>query len=380
MATDLQAENQALRQRLDAILREARANELKMQRFEQVEHRLISARSMSDLVNLLLDEYRNAFAIDAVSLILVDHDQEVSRILGSERAEDARMQALTLVPTSAPIKALYGDALRPCLGPYRAVEHQHLFVGAKVPLASVALLPLVRHGELIGSFHFGSSDPARYEHHAGTRFLERLVAVISVCLESALNQERLKQAGLTDALTGVHNRRYFEHRCQIEISQARRYRHPLACMFLDIDHFKSINDGYGHGTGDEVLRTVGKLILGQLRAGDTIARYGGEEFVALLPRASAEHACEIAERIRSKIAATPMAALSGEALRVTISIGLSVLDAEPGDTPQGPVAEHLVASADEALYEAKRRGRNQVVWEFEPAPVKLPVLTDVKPH
>lgn len=378
MATDLQAENQALRQQLDAMLREARANEIKMQRFEQVEHRLISSRSMGELVRLLLDEYRNAFAIDAVSLILVDHDQEVSRILETERLDDARMQALTLVPTSAPLKALYGDALRPSLGPYWAATHRHLFSHAKGHLASVALLPLIRHGELIGSFHFGSSDPTRYERHAGTRFLERLVDLISVCLESALNQERLKQAGLTDALTGVHNRRYFEHRCQIEIAQARRYSHPLACMFLDIDHFKSINDGHGHGTGDEVLRTVGKLILGQLRSGDTIARYGGEEFVALLPRASGPQACEIAERIRAKIAATPMAALSGEALRVTISIGLSVLEAKPGEAPQGPVAEHLVASADEALYEAKRRGRNQVVWEFEPAPVSVPVLADCK--
>ncbi|MFX8449253.1 GGDEF domain-containing protein, partial [Acinetobacter baumannii] len=89
-----------------------------------------------------------------------------------------------------------------------------------------------------------------------------------IAIESMLNRERLRRAGMTDGLTGVHNRRYFDHRSLIEFSQAVRHHYPLACLFLDIDHFKAINDGHGHPAGDEVLRQVGGLILRSLRTGD----------------------------------------------------------------------------------------------------------------
>ena len=160
--TLLQSENFSLRQQLEALLHEARQNEDKMRRFDQLERKLIGASSLLGLVHLLLTEYRHAFG----------------------------------------------------------------------------LLPLARHVELIGSLNFGSANPDRYVHGCGTDFLERLAEVVAICIESALAQERLKLIGLADVLTGVQNRRYFEHRCHVEISQARRYKHPLACMFLDIDKFK----------------------------------------------------------------------------------------------------------------------------------------------
>ena len=221
----------------------------------------------------------------------------------------------------------------------------------------MALLPLRRHDELIGSLHFGSADPHRYEPGTATDLLERLGGIVGVCLDNALNQERLKMAGLTDALTGVHNRRYFDHRCQIEVAQARRHQHALACMFLDIDGFKRINDTFGHQLGDEVLRAVGNTIQGCLRAGDTIARYGGEEFIALLPRASRSHVREIAERIRAAVAAQPLA--SG--VSATISIGLSMLPGDADGRGSAELAAELIRHADEALYLAKHQGRNQVV-------------------
>ncbi|WP_077037179.1 diguanylate cyclase [Pelomonas sp. KK5] len=341
-AASLEAQNLALRQQLDALLREARNNEDKMRRFDQLEHRLIGARSVVELLRLLLVEYRLAFGLEQVSLTLVDREGEVSRMLESDLRGDAALQGLTLAQSPAALQALYGTRLHPWLGRYDPAAHAALFPAASV--GSVALLPLVRHGALIGSLHFGSRSAERYAADAGTHFLERLCAIGAVCLESALNQERLKLAGLTDGLTGVHNRRYFEHRCQVEIAQARRYRHPLACMFLDLDGFKRINDTHGHQSGDEVLRAIGQLIQAQLRAGDTIARYGGEEFVVLLPQTSLRHAGEIAERIRASIAAAPLAVADGSILRVTISIGLSMLQAEvssgqdgaqPGRRPAG---------------------------------------------
>ncbi len=358
---DLQAENQALRQQLEGLLREARSNEDKMRRFEQLEHRLIAAGSLAELARLLLREYQPAFGLDAVSLTLLDRELELGRVLGPALSDaDAGLQGLSLQASPAALQALYGETQAPRLGPYRAELHASLF-GAQAPgLASVALLPLSRRGQLIGSLHFGSRDPQRYEAQAGTKFLERLAAIAAVCLESVLAQERLKLAGLTDALTGVHNRRYFEHRCPIEIAQARRYRLPLACLFLDIDHFKQINDRHGHASGDGVLRMVGLMIQGQLRAGDTIARWGGEEFVLLLPRASAAAAHEIAERVRLRIAGQAFPATAGGELQATVSIGLAMLDEQDRQTEPRRAAEALVATADRALYQAKSGGRNRV--------------------
>jgi two-component system cell cycle response regulator len=161
----------------------------------------------------------------------------------------------------------------------------------------------------------------------------------------------------------VQNRRYFEHRCPVEISQARRYKHPLACMFLDIDKFKRINDTYGHQTGDDVLRGVASSIQAQLRSGDTIARYGGEEFVVLLPQSEWHHARQIAERIRCSIEETHFRAHSGHAIKVTISIGVSMLPTKDLAGASQLLADQLVAAADKSLYLAKHNGRNRVVCD-----------------
>ena len=361
--TLLQSENFSLRQQLEALLHEARQNEDKMRRFDQLERKLIGASSLLELVHLLLTEYRLAFGIEFVTLALVDKDYESTRILESAHGSDAGLSGLTLLQSPVPLEIRYGNARRPCLGAFNSEQHQGIFNAPEGAISSVALLPLARHGELIGSLNFGSANPDRYVHGCGTDFLERLAEVVAICIESALAQERLKLIGLTDVLTGVQNRRYFEHRCHVEISQARRYKHPLACMFLDIDKFKRINDTYGHPSGDEVLKSVALAIQSQLRSGDTIARYGGEEFVALLPQAELHHAQQIAERIRCSIAEKDLRALDGQTIRLTISIGLSMLPVEDMVGEDQQLADRLVAAADKALYEAKHRGRNQVVCD-----------------
>jgi two-component system, cell cycle response regulator len=360
MNNPLQTENFFLRQQLEALLHEARLNEDKLRRFDQLERQLIGAGSLRELLRLLLCEYKQAFAVEFVTLALVDRDDEARRILASGSAGETEIGDLTLLGTADALEALYGGQRRPWLGDFDAARHQSLFKAEAGAIRTVALLPLTRQGELIGSLHAGSASADRYNEACGTDFLERLAQIVAICLENALSQERLKMVGLTDVLTGVQNRRYFEHRCPVEISEARRYKHPLACIFLDIDRFKRINDSYGHPTGDEVLRGVARLIQSQLRSGDTIARYGGEEFVALLPKSELRHAHHIAERIRASIEEKPFKAQSGQPIRVTISIGLSMLPAKnlAGDNLQ--CAEQLVADADQALYQAKHKGRNRI--------------------
>lgn len=360
-----------LRQQLEALLQHARLNEEKMQRFDRLERQLIASSSLQEVLHLLLHAYKESFNLEFVTLALVDGDGETTRTLASETAEESAYPGLNLIDSPSFLESLYGQQRLPLLAPFSAENHGMLFDAPAGSIASVALLPLTRKGELIGSLHFGSTDPGRYSPDCGTNFLERLSAIIAICLESALTQERLKQVGLTDGLTGVQNRRYFEHRCQVEISQSRRYKHALACMFLDIDKFKRINDTYGHQSGDIVLRTVAGLIQASLRAGDTIARYGGEEFVVLLPQATPHHAREVAERIRCSIAERHFQASSGHEIRVTISIGLSMLEFTEGQSnPQ--LAEAMIARADKALYQAKQTGRNRVVADSVRSPRRRP--------
>jgi diguanylate cyclase (GGDEF)-like protein len=359
----LQLENDFLRLQLETLLYEARQNESKMRRFDQFQRQLIGANSLLELIHLLLSEYKLAFGVEFATLALVDREYEVTRILETDPGNDAACGGLTLLRSPATLVALYGEKRTPYLGAFDAPRHQAFFDAPPGAITSVALMPLTRHGELIGSLHSGSTNPERYIDGCGTDFLERLTNITAICLENTLSQERLKLLGLTDALTGVQNRRYFDHRCMIEVGHARRHKHPLACMFLDIDKFKNINDTYGHQTGDEVLMKVASFIQAHLRVGDTIARYGGEEFVVLLPQTDMHLASQIAERIRGCIAEENLCANSGHPINLTISIGISMLSIEDPAVENQQLAERMVSAADKALYQAKHGGRNRVVCE-----------------
>lgn len=351
-----------LRQQLETLLQEARRNEEKMRRFDQLERRLIGAGSLLALIRLLLTEYRLAFGVEVVKLALVDPEYEVTRLLDDEAEKDTLFDDLMLLQSPTLIAPYFAEGYRPSLSAFDARRHGAVFPSSPWAIASVALLPLVRHGELIGCLCIGSVDPERYDAGCGTDFLERLAEIVAICLESAMTHERLKCMGLTDGLTGVQNRRYFERRLLEEISQSRRHAHDLACMFLDIDKFKRINDDHGHQAGDAILRGVANVIQTQLRTGDTIARYGGEEFVVLLPRTASQHVHEIAERIRGTVARQAFRTPVGT-LHASISIGVAMLPQTAEDVVHPLIGEALVAAADRALYRAKHAGRNRVEWD-----------------
>lgn len=352
----LQAENQRLRQQLDGLLTEARLNQDKLRRFDRIERQVIAASSLAALLQTLVVDYPALFDLDTVTLTLVDAQHEAARILGEGGARPPAQ--LLLLHSDQPLQQLYAGGARPWLGTPTAA-HDFLFEGQATPLAAVALLPLVHRGTFIGSLNLGSRDAARFAADSSTDFLERLAALVAVCLDNALATERLKLAGLTDGLTGVHNRRYFEARCLEEVLAARRSRLPLVCLLLDVDHFKRVNDSHGHPAGDAVLRYVARLIRAQLRGSDVVARYGGEEFVLLLPATPLPAALETAERIRRVIAAQSMPV--AEPLRITVSLGAALLDAQaPGGVDAAMQAAALVQRADQALYAAKQGGRNQV--------------------
>jgi diguanylate cyclase (GGDEF)-like protein len=190
------------------------------------------------------------------------------------------------------------------------------------------------------------------------RSLRHFIAVIGV------KEEELRLLAATDVLTGLPNRRDFLARAGAEMLRIARYNFPLCVLMMDIDHFKKVNDTWGHSVGDEVIRQVAAVARDTLRAADLVARIGGEEFAVLLPQTSMNAAQSLAERLRETVAGRAVSIGGGQIVSVSISVGVATMRQEGDDLA------HLLSRADAALYEAKQLGRNRVCLEKAPGTPK----------
>lgn len=181
---------------------------------------------------------------------------------------------------------------------------------------------------------------------------DTIVKYLSGSDVEAQYHETIYRMTIVDGLTGVHNKRYLLETLEREIPRARRHQRPFSVLMFDIDHFKRINDTYGHLAGDYVLKELATLVKGRLRPDDVFGRYGGEEFCALLPETPLDGAGAIAEDLRRRVQERRFV-FENEAIPVTVSLGAAELSGEMDGTA-------LVKGADEKLYEAKRSGRNRV--------------------
>lgn len=190
---------------------------------------------------------------------------------------------------------------------------------------------------------------------------DRLILAKSEISNLQQSLEAIRAESLTDPLTGLGNRKYFDRMIGMAVQSALASGEPLSLLLFDIDHFKSFNDSYGHLTGDQVLRLVGLSLKQTIKGQDITARYGGEEFAVVLPNTALRQALTVADHIRRAVMAKELKKKStGEILgRVTISVGVSMLK-------QGDDTEALIERADACLYAAKRNGRNRVICEVDP--------------
>lgn len=212
---------------------------------------------------------------------------------------------------------------------------------------------LSSQGKVLGTFAIYHAQPARPSQEDIER-ISFAANLASIAIENHWAHKELERRAYSDYLTGLANRRYFLERAEIELARARRYGKKLSILMFDIDHFKNINDAHGHQVGDRVLQRLSVTCQANLRDIDLIGRIGGEEFAVLLPESGVRHAAKTAERLRAALADTAIALDAGMPLKFTVSFGVAALKEK--DATLNSLLEH----ADQALYQAKAKGRNQV--------------------
>lgn len=353
------SQNVHLRTQFNRLLNNAHENQHKLERFEEIEFKLMAAESIEELLYIIRDEYTSLFKQDACTLLLEDEDLSLRQLIPAAIRDAETDQFLTLLNFPVELEKLKYLPTQITTGIYRIARHQWLMDNPRIE--SIAVMPLIRRGKKIGVFCCGSYDRSRFQAHAASDFLQRLSFIMAVCIENALNLERLKLSTMTDALTRVHNRRFFDQRLPEELARSDRSMTAISCLFLDIDHFKSVNDTYGHGVGDNVLCQVAQRIQTVLRTHDVLARYGGEEFAVLLPETDNDEAMMIAQRIILAVNKNRVVVDKHVILTITLSVGVSTLKAESCIDDIKALGMNLLSTADQALYDAKKQGRNRAI-------------------
>ncbi len=229
------------------------------------------------------------------------------------------------------------------------------FRGTHVEISTRSFLvaPVWVENKIVGALRVESPVPKRFGKD-DLRLLEALTTMGSLALDNALLYQRIEQLAVRDGLTNLLTHKAFEERLEEEILRAGRYHYPVSLAMVDVDHFKKVNDSYGHAAGDDVLRRLSTLLAGAVRPVDLAARYGGEEFCLLLVDVDNASAVAVAEQLRLALSAEEFSS-AGKRFRVTMSVGVATYPAEAA-TPQ-----QLVRTADQRLYAAKTGGRNRTV-------------------
>jgi diguanylate cyclase (GGDEF)-like protein len=356
--SELEYEIRVLQARLAALTEQVSRNDSLLRKTQERELELLRAGSLAQLFERLILGLRTSYQLDDVELILHDPQHEIRHLLSGDDLALEQLQGVCFVDALTTVAPQLANLERPWLGPFHKADHGLLLPGV-ARAESLALIPLRRHEQLDGVLVFSSVDPLRFTQELASDFLAHLGLVAAICIENAVNRARLLRSGYTDFLTGFHNRRYLHARLREELARAQRARQSLVCLMIDLDHFKRINDQYGHLAGDAVLREVAQRIDAEMRISDTGARFGGDEFALVLSEAAINDGEKVAARVLHTVRNQPVF-IGKVAETITLSIGLAAATPGPGMRDYKVLAERLMAEADAALYRAKSAGRNRI--------------------
>jgi diguanylate cyclase (GGDEF)-like protein len=325
-------------------LERRRASQL--QAINAIAQQMTAVLDLKELLNKVCILVKNAFHVAHVSVLLKEEDELVLHAqhgrLTPRISEGGRISAAT---------GLWGRSLQ---GGKTLINNDSKpdpeYVDFYVETKSRMAIPLVSFGQALGVLVLDSEDTNAF-HTADVQPLESVADICATAIQNAHYVERVKQLAYLDGLTGIFNRRFFELRMAEELDRARRFGAGMAVIMVDIDHFKRLNDEFGHLLGDEVLRQISSIFHQQLRKIDVVCRYGGEEFAILLSQTDPQHALTVAEKLRSVVAGWQF---PGVPRSVTISAGTA------NYPDHGTTRDALVKAADAGLYSAKQAGRNRV--------------------
>ena len=355
----LEAENAALHARLQDLTDQVSRNESLLRKTQERELELLRAGSLAKLLERMIYGLKHSYQLDAVHLILQDPQHEIRHLLSGDSSLLEGLREVRFVDVLTSMAPQLTVLERPWLGPFHVADHELLVPGVR-NVGSLAIIPLLRNEQLDGVLVFSSTDPFRFTSELATDFLAHLGVVAAICIENSINRARLVRSGLTDFLTGFHNRRYLNARLREELARAQRVQQTIACLMIDVDHFKRINDQYGHLAGDAVLREVAQRIDAEMRTSDTGARFGGDEFAIVLPQGNLVDGEKVAARVLEAVSGQAFVIGGQTTETVTLSIGVAAASPPSGVRDYKVLAERLIAEADAALYRAKSAGRNRV--------------------
>jgi diguanylate cyclase (GGDEF)-like protein/PAS domain S-box-containing protein len=308
---------------------------------------LQSCQSLEEVFAASLGFAPKIFPTARGAVALLNASRNLTEVIGSWT--DCQLPAMDFEPNSCwalrtghPHLVLAGDSTAPCAHA-AGVKNTYLCI------------PILAQGETLGILHLQATDEAPELSATELSFKTTFAGQVGLSIANIKLRQALRTQSVRDALTGLYNRRYLEEVLDREVRRASRAAQSLGVLMIDLDHFKSFNDTYGHDAGDAVLREIAVSLTKGIRAEDFVCRFGGEEFVVILPTADVTASRTRAERLRSKTKELTILHQGKSMGMITISVGVAAFP-EHGTSPK-----ELMAAADAALYEAKHGGRDQVV-------------------
>ena len=316
-------------------------------------HKAISLLSLEQISSVLIDRLPSVFSIDYFTLFLYDQDKRKLNLMCHNHPEIESSFSISL--SNSPIMeaaVLRGQYIRE-----QDFSTSSYYRGADNPLFKKGYfvsIPLMIEKEVVGVLNINDVDQDSF-NVGDLGFILNLSELIAMSISNAVLYEQTKKLAVTDGLTGISNRPNMEQSLLSEFERSKRYNSPLSIVLLDVDHFKDVNDSYGHQKGDEILVTFASVLKKFCRANDTAARYGGEEFLMILPQSNAQGAFKIAERVREEIMKMSFVGNDSK-FSVTTSCGVAELNRDYMKN-----TDQLINVADNAMYEAKNSGRNKTI-------------------
>ena len=316
-------------------------------------HKAISLLSLEGISVVLVNRLPSVFSIDYFTLFLYDQDKRKLNLMCHNHPEIESSFSIPL--SSSPIMEA---AILSC----QSIREQDFstssyYRGADNPLFKKGYfvsIPLMIEKEVVGVLNINDVDQDPFDVN-DLDFILNLSEFIAMSISNAVLYEQTNKLAVTDGLTGISNRTNMEQSLLNEFGRSMRYNSPLSIVLLDVDHFKDVNDSYGHQKGDEILVTFASILKKFCRANDIAARYGGEEFLMILPQSNSQGAFKIAERVREEIMKMSFVGNDSK-FSVTTSCGVAELNRDYMKN-----TDQLINMADNAMYEAKNSGRNKTI-------------------